>query len=114
MKLGFIFRIHEITWILIKFNYGSKYGNTIVFNFVEIQINVFYIKEIKGAPKLHFKHYSFVVIILFNAGLSKSLFSPCSFRKLVFRHSEFSEFSVCVSDLMKSLRGCSYEKNYTA
>ena len=76
----------------------------IVFNFAEIQINVFHIKRIKGAPKRHFKCYSFEVIILFNAGLCESAFSPYSFRKLVLHLSVFSVFSICVSNSMRSLR----------
>ena len=76
----------------------------IVFNFAEIQINVFYIKRIKGAPKWYFKYYSFAVIILFNAGLCESAFSPYSFRKLVLHLSVFSVFSICVSNSMRSLR----------
>ena len=38
----------------------------------------------KGATKLYFTHYSCVVIILFNMGLYKSVFSMDSFGKLVF------------------------------
>ena len=40
--------------------------------------------NIKGATKLYFARYSYVVIILFNTGLYKSAFSTDSFRKLVF------------------------------
>ena len=57
-------------------------------------------KEIKGATKLHFSHY-FVVIILFNTGLYKSVFSNNSFGKLFFffdflrfLFSAYSEFDV--------------------
>ena len=59
-------------------------------------------KEIKGATKLHFSHY-FVVIILFNTGLYKSVFSNNSFGKhffffffdfLRFLLSAYSEFDV--------------------
>ena len=39
---------------------------------------------VKGATKLYFLHYSCVVIILFNTGLQKSVFSIYSFGKLVF------------------------------
>ena len=92
------------TWIFRKINYGKQYGNIIVFNFAEIQINAFYIKRIKGAPKWHFKYYSFAVVILFNAGLCQSAFFPYSFRKLVLHLSVFSVFSVCVSNSMRSLR----------
>ena len=92
------------TWIFRKINHGKQYGNIIVFNSAEIQINVFYVKRIKGAPKWHFKYYSFAVIILFNAGLCQFAFFPYSFRKLVLHLSVFSVFSVCVSNLMRSLR----------
>ena len=40
--------------------------------------------RLKGATKSYFTHYSFVVLILFNTGLSKSAFSTNSFRKLFF------------------------------
>ena len=43
-----------------------------------------YILNFKGAMKLYFMHYSWVVIILFN----KSVFSTYSFEKLVFVCSE--------------------------
>ena len=39
---------------------------------------------IKGATKLYFGHYSYVVIILFNTDLYKSAFSTDSFVKLIF------------------------------
>ena len=38
----------------------------------------------KGATKSYFTHYSCVVIILFNTGLSRSAFSKIYFGKLVF------------------------------
>ena len=41
----------------------------------------------KGATKVHFTHYSCVVIILFKTDLRKSAFSIYSFGKLVFRLS---------------------------
>ena len=40
--------------------------------------------NIKVATKLYLAHYSCVVIILFNTGLYKSVFSTYSFGKLVF------------------------------
>ena len=43
---------------------------------------VFYL--FKGAKKLYSRHYSCVIIILFNTGLQKSVFSTDSFGKLVF------------------------------
>ena len=55
----------------------------------------------KGARKLSFTHYSFVVFILFNTGLWKSAFSTNSFRKIVFYRSALFVFSACyVSNLM--------------
>ena len=44
---------------------------------------------IKGATKLFFMHYSWVVIILFNTGLYKLPFSIDSFEKLAFCLSTF-------------------------
>ena len=41
-------------------------------------------RAFKGATKMYFKHYSCVVIILFNTGLCSSAFSGISFRKLAF------------------------------
>ena len=38
----------------------------------------------KGTVKSYYKHYSFVVIILFNRGLYKSAFSTYSSGKLIF------------------------------
>ena len=46
---------------------------------------------LKGATKLHFMHYSRVVIILFSAGLCKSAFCTYSFGK-----TRFSSFYVLV------------------
>ena len=43
---------------------------------------------IKGAMKLYSSHFSCLVIVLFNTGLWKSLFSTDSFGKLVFYLSE--------------------------
>ena len=48
------------------------------------------VKYFKGAMKLYFKHYSCVVIVLFNTSLCRSAFSTVSFRKLVFRFSVLS------------------------
>ena len=47
----------------------------------------------KGATKLYFTHYSCVVIVLFNTGLYKSVFSTYSFGRQVFL--SFCAFSVC-------------------
>ena len=44
----------------------------------------------KGATKSYFTHYSCLVIILFNTGLCKSVFSTISIGKLVFRLSVLS------------------------
>ena len=49
----------------------------------------------KGARKSFFMHYSCVVIILFNTGLHKSVFSTYSFGKLVFCLSALFVFSSC-------------------
>ena len=48
----------------------------------------------KGAPKLYLIHCSCVATILFYADLVKSVFSTCSFGKLVFCLSLNSAFSV--------------------
>ena len=48
--------------------------------------------KVEGATKLYFTHYSWVVIILFNKDLCRSVFSTISFRKLVFRLSVLSVF----------------------
>ena len=44
----------------------------------------FELLRLKGAAKLYFTHYSRVVIILSNTGLSKSAFSTDSFGNLVY------------------------------
>ena len=49
--------------------------------------------SVKGATKLHFTHYSCVVIILFHTSLYKSAFSTDSFGKLVF--CIFALFALC-------------------
>ena len=58
-------------------------------------------KLLKGATKLYFTHYLFVIFILFSTGLRKSAFSTNSFGKLVFYRSVLFVFSVCfVPNLM--------------
>ena len=54
----------------------------------------YFMKAFKGAAKLHFTHYSYVVIILFNTGLYKSAFCTDSFEKLL----------VCISALFTLFR----------
>ena len=49
-----------------------------------------YKAPLKGATKSYFTHYSCVIIILFNTGLCRSIFSTISFGKLVFRFSVLS------------------------
>ena len=49
----------------------------------------------KGAKKLYFTHYLYVLIIFFNTGLDKSAFSNLFFGNLAFRLSVFSVLSVC-------------------
>ena len=51
-------------------------------------------QKVKGATKLYFTHYFYVLIILFNMSLHKSAFSNLSFGILVFRPSVFSVLSV--------------------
>ena len=51
--------------------------------------------SIKGAAKSYLPHYSWVVIILSNTGLYKSVFSTYSFGKLVFCLSVLFVFTVC-------------------
>ena len=53
------------------------------------------VRDFKGATKLYFKHYSCVVIILFNTGLYNSAFFTYSFGKLVFWISALFVFFVC-------------------
>ena len=50
---------------------------------------------IKGAGKLYFIYYLYVVIILFSTGLYKSAFATYSFGELGYRLSMFFVFSVC-------------------
>ena len=50
--------------------------------------------ENKRSSEIYLTHCSCVTIILFNADLCKSVFSSCSFRKLVFCLSLNSVFSV--------------------
>ena len=52
-----------------------------------------YVHLFKGALKLYFTHYLFVVIILLNTVLDRSAFSTNSFEKLVFRLSVIYIFS---------------------
>ena len=42
------------------------------------------LNSFQGTRKLYFMHYSCVIIILFNTGFKKSVFSGDSFGKLVF------------------------------
>ena len=58
----------------------------------ELQYRV-YVHLFKGALKLYFTHYLFVVIILLNTVLDRSAFSSNSFEKLVFRLPVISVFS---------------------
>ena len=53
-----------------------------------------YNQYLKGAPKFYFTHYSCLIIILFNTGLWKSVFSTYSVARLVFCLSMFSVFWV--------------------
>ena len=50
----------------------------------DIGINLVYYEQLQEATRLYFKHYSCVVIILFNTGLYKSAYSTYSFGKLTF------------------------------
>ena len=61
----------------------------------QYKFTTFYEKDdvFKGATKLYFTRYSWLVIILFNTGLDKSAFFTYSFGKLVFRLRAFSVFS---------------------
>ena len=57
---------------------------------------VFILKSfVKGATKLYFTHQSCVVIILFNKGLCKSVFSTYSFGRLVFCLYAFFVITAC-------------------
>ena len=53
---------------------------------------------LKGATKFYFTHYPCEVIILFNTGLYKSVFSTYSFGKLVFYLSAYFVFSAACSE----------------
>ena len=55
---------------------------------------------LKGAPKLFFMDYLWMVIMLFNAGLYKSLFSTYFFGKLVFCCLFCFEFDVILVDFL--------------
>ena len=52
-------------------------------------------KDVKGATKSYFLHYSCVVIILFNAGFCRSAFSTISVGKLFFCLSVLSAVFFC-------------------
>ena len=77
--------LEQVELVNFRAGLGTKFSLRCLSLNCDLEKN-FYSKDLalKGATKSYFTYYSFVVFILCNTGLCKSVFSTNSCRKLVF------------------------------